>query len=226
MNKTLFTFLGFTSIASLCSTQAAIITWGPATAISTSATNFTDVSTNGTPIEAFNAQSFDHTPVSPVVNGVTFVGTTALLDGDPKNGGAADLSSATNIGDADYDSLLSQAEFGGGEFTTISVGNGNLESGRSYEIQIWFVDDRAAHTTRTMEYGDGLGSNVSLNDQFVIGTFNADATSQDLFLNTLSPDAGFGNTHITAYQIRLIPEPSTAALLGLGGLALILRRRN
>lgn len=42
---------------------------------------------------------------------------------------------------------------------------------------------------------------------------------------TITPTSYFDNINITGTEIVAVPEPSTTALLGLGGLALILRRR-
>jgi len=47
--------------------------------------------------------------------------------------------------------------------------------------------------------------------------------SGDLTITTTNP-AG-GRAPLAGFQIVEVPEPSSAALLGLGGLALILRRR-
>lgn len=74
---------------------------------------------------------------------------------------------------------------------------------------------------RVMTFGDGLGNTVDLNGQFAIGTFTASGTTQDL----TALANGFGQAHINAFQVRAVPEPSSAALLGLAGFALILRRR-
>ena len=106
------------------SASAATITWGTATDLGTAGGNSSDVFATGTLIEAFNAQANDHTPTNVTVNGVTFMGTTELLDADPKDGGTADLSEGTNGGDAAYDTLLSQLEFGGGTAPTIEIGGG------------------------------------------------------------------------------------------------------
>ena len=62
----------------------------------------------------------------------------------------------------------------------------------------------------------------------VTGTFVADAAAQDFTIEAFifgSSQGGQLNA-ITLYQTSAaVPEPSSAALLGLGGLALILRRR-
>ena len=71
---------------------------------------------------------------------------------------------------------------------------------------------------------DGNGNVVELaaSGQYAIGTFIADGDIQTLSLAGTQPSAF--PAHITAYQVRLVPEPATMALLGLGSL-LGLRRR-
>ncbi|MGJ8645113.1 MAG: sulfatase-like hydrolase/transferase [Luteolibacter sp.] len=213
--------------------HAAPITWGPATAISTGSGNSSDVSTNGSVVEAYNGVGNDQigTATNVIVNGVTFTPTTSLLNEDPKNGGSNDFSSTTNGGDASYDTLLSTLEYGGGDgVVTLTIGDGDgntattgvglLTIGEDYEIQVWFSDTR---NDRVMTFGDGngggLGNVVYLNDQYAIGTFTADASTQTLTLdsgNTGSGSPNFGQSHITAYQIRKAvtgppPPPTTPA---------------
>jgi hypothetical protein len=195
-------------------TPAAVISWGDATAVSTVA----DISTSGTLVEAINFSALDAVPGSVTASGVTFTNNGSMIGKD--NNGDFYLGST---GDADYDQLLSDLDYGGlSGLITLSLGGGSLTSGFSYEIQIWYSDN---DPTRTMQYGDGNGNTVDLlnNGQFVIGTFTADGTSQALTLDPL----GFGQSHINACQVRKsIPEPSSAALLlGLCGFALTLRRR-
>lgn len=200
--------------------HAANITWEAATDISTDIGNSADVSNNGTLIEAYNAVGNDQIDAATTItiNGVTFTPTTSLLDGDPRNGANIDFSNTTNDGDPDYDSLVSDLEFGGGtDPVTLILGDGDgdasitgeglLVVGEAYEIQIWYSDTRAGTNGRVTPVSDGNGNTVELNDQFAIGTFTADATTQDITLE--SP--GFGQAHVNAYQIRLLssdPPPS------------------
>jgi hypothetical protein len=73
-----------------------------------------------------------------------------------------------------------------------------------------------------MSYGSSASDSLlTLKGQFAIGTFTADATTQTLYMETIN----IAQSHINAYQIRLIPEPSSALLGGLGLLALLRRRR-
>jgi hypothetical protein len=202
-------------IAAAHPSGAAPITWGTPVAVRTGTGNSADVSTQGTLVEAFNAAISSYTGGNKTVNGVTFVATTNLL---PSNATTVnDFSIATNGGDANYDAILSTADYGGGDSTTIIIGDGDgnssvngaglLEIGKKYQIQVWFVDDRSFSDARTMGFASSsTAAKVNLNDQYVIGTFTADATTQTLFLDTVSSAAGdtFGNAHLTAYQIRAL----------------------
>jgi hypothetical protein len=216
------------SMASIMAASGAPITWSAPVAVRTGTGNSADVSTDGTLVEAYNAAITSYTGGNQTVNGVTFVATTNLL---PSNATSVnDFSTATNGGDANYDAILSTADYGGGDSTTIVIGDGDgngsvngaglLEIGKSYQIQVWFVDDRAANDARTMGFASASSAaKVGLNDQFAIGTFTADATTQTLFLDTVSSAAGdsFANAHLTAYQIRALAPPPPPAVTIFGG---------
>ena len=152
------------------------------------------------------------------MNGITFVSTSDLLPDNLTSG--VDVAIGTNGGDAAYDNLLSSVDFGGGgnPFTiTVGDGDGNssvasaglLQPGTNYQIQVWFYDDRANQDTRVMQFGDGNGNTVLLNDQFAIGTFTADSATQDLSLAA----QGFGNAHINAYSILAEVEVDLPSVL-------------
>lgn len=211
-------------IAAAHPSNAAPITWGPPVAVGTGVGNSADVSTNGTLVEAYNAAITSYTGGNQTVNGVTFVATTNLL---PSNATTViDFSTGTNGGDAAYDAILSTADYGGGQATTIVIGDGDghstvngpglLEIGKTYEIQVWYVDDRAANNARVMGFASSASDPLAnINDQYVIGTFTADATTQPLYLATVSSAAGdaFANVHITAYQIRKLGNPGPVPVL-------------
>ena len=196
-----------TSIAS----QAAVIAWGDSTSVSTAS----DISTAGTLVEAINLTADNISGTTVVANGVIFTNDGSLLS---KTNGGDNFSGDT--GDAGYNEILSTFDFGNGSgVTTLNLGGGNLELDKDYEIQVFWAYDNWDHG-----YGDGNGNNVILTEPaYVIGTFTADGTTQTFDLRPV--DGSWTEAHLNAYQIRAVPEPSSAALFGLGGLALILRRR-
>lgn len=222
MKKTIYNLISG-SVLLIGSTQAAVINWGTATNV----TDVTEVLNTGTTIEAVNASA---TTVNNtlLLNGVSFVSNLDLLSSNTGNDGYSGTT-----GNNDYDQFLSNFDFGGGtNLVTLTVANGLLINGDDYEIQVWYSN---ASGSRTTPFGDGesivngLDQNtvdltaVAATPQFAIGTFTADSTSQLLTLN--SP--GFGNAHITGYQVRAVavPEPSSTSLLGLGFASLLMRRR-
>ncbi|NWK55030.1 PEP-CTERM sorting domain-containing protein [Verrucomicrobiaceae bacterium N1E253] len=222
--KNLLIATSFGLLALSNETEAAVITWGSAQ--NTTAT--TDISTNGSLV--FARAEGNSGGASATVNGVTFAGTNTL------GGATGGMLSGATTGNPDFDLLLTNITSGGGA-GLINYDLGDLAIGKTYEIQVFFTDQRTSFNNRVMQFAstDGTHTGATVNvagdpnqdtsspwGQYAIGTFTVDADgTPDL---TLDPD-GFGNSHLTAIQVRSIPEPSSAALIGLGGLSLILRRR-
>jgi hypothetical protein len=106
-----------------------------------------------------------------------------------------------------------------------------LTINQEYLVQYWVADYRpypndrtltltgGANTSGVLKYLDSDNSNGGIQGSYVIGTFVANATSQDININSNQ------STQMNAVQLRAIPEPSAALLGGLGLLALLRRRR-
>ncbi|MGJ8650175.1 MAG: discoidin domain-containing protein [Opitutaceae bacterium] len=166
--------------------QAAVITWGTPTDYSAPS----DVRADGVLVEAFNLTGIVGA-ASPTVNGVTFVANSTILPDDA----TTDFLDG-DTGDADYNQLLNSLDYG--STTSFQFGGGNLESGKDYIIQAWYVDERSSSDARAMQFGDGNGNlSGEVNDQYVVGTFTANGNNQTITIAGTS-----SSPHFTAYQIR------------------------
>lgn len=180
--------------------DAATITWQSVQDYSSA----TDVSTEGELIEAVNASGVDAS-TSLLVNGVLFEPKSNMLNGD-----ASITFLFDNTGDANYDQLLNSLDYG--TESIHQIGGGALEVGNEYLVQAWYVDERGNQDHRGMLFGDGNGNQSgAVNDGYVIGTFEADGTSQTLTIN-----GDVSGPHFNAYQLRKlengpIPVLSTSA---------------
>ena len=201
----------------------------PAATVAFSGANYTDglVSTNGTSVSAFNFGADADIASDPtVVNTVSFATYNpgdGSVSGFVHNG--ADGSGANGAGDNTTLTLS-------GVFHTAGT-NGHLQYsgltiGQQYEVQMVFSDTRGILTPDLMQIWDtatpGGAADFTTADiataQIVTGTFTANASTQDFYL-TQSTGVGDFDGYIGAIQLRAVPEPSSTALLGLGGLALI-----
>ena len=199
--------------------NAASILWGPATLIS----GDSDVSTSGTLLGAFNMGSSGIS--STTVNGVTFnaLGFTgsSVTSGNFKfDITPVTFSSGSSFGSASapfanlsssYKTLLSSAAGGIGDPVTLTMSA--LTAGRTYQFEWWSNNSAPAFSnTSTATAGNtvSLQSNTTVAQgglgQFAIGTFTADATTQNILF------AGTGPL-IDGLQLRdttPVPAPSSA----------------
>jgi hypothetical protein len=217
------------------SANAAVVAWQAVGAI----TGDTDVATTGTLVGAYIPGA---NALSTTVNGVAFTpvfvanayddttttslsfGSVATLAGNPGLYGFNQYESGTPSGlSANYTKVFSG---GVGPATTtnyVYLTLNNLTIGQDYLFQSWANESRAAFEYRNQTItGNGFGGsesgvldyNVSGVEggagSFVIGTFTADATTQVMLYS--SPEYA----QINAFQVRVVPEPSSLALAGLG----------
>ena len=217
--------------------NAGLITWDAAQDTTASAAN--DIVNGGAVVHAYNGHQFTdghaRVPEAVTLDGVAFtVPSRSVFLGKAFN----DLNRAlggNTTGDAGYDSILNNA--GIVDVATASDVTGTnanavysisgLSVDTEYFIQVWYAEERGGNLAgRKMIYGDGNGNTVTVAGQgangfgqFVVGTFVADAATQDLQLIA----DGMGRSHVTGLMVREVPEPATMMLLSLGGI--LLRRK-
>lgn len=202
-----------------------------------------DVSLNGTLVAAFNCA--DGTQ-SLTVNGVTFesigfgssgpsvsngnfllsAGSGVVSGVDSAFGSAVDPFSSLS---ANYQNLLDSSLFTfvpDNPAPPMTLEISDLVIGQTYEFQWWVNDSRDTGdldrtTTATAGNSVTLEHNVANFEggmgNYVIGSFTADATTQQILFQGLGTGPNGGATQINAFQLRAIgvPEPTSISVLGI-----------
>lgn len=221
--------------AATTTTHAALITWGAPTAIA----GDTDVSTSGTLITALNFGPVG--VLGTTINGVTF---------DPSPFSSGITTTTSQALSASYLTLLDSALLLPAD-TTLTAGFGGLTVGETYLFQAWVnnsgrnfsVFDRGDFPTTV---SDTLGNSVDLYPgdngigvgqldgnlppapgQYVIGTFTADSTVQNVQFRSEEIPGVLNGFQLRQLAPAAVPEPGTAlAGLALVGLCGTMRRRS
>jgi len=108
----------------------------------------------------------------------------------------------------------------------------NWESNRTISVDLYYTDDDTIDGTATnivsLDSGGYETKNVWQTESATGQSFNdAAANGKKLFLKIQphAPNGRYARVDNVYLDVTTVPEPSSTALLGLGGLALILRRR-
>ena len=120
---------------------------------------------------------------------------------------------AASTGDSSFDTLLDTFSYTTSGTTSGTQTISGLSIGKTYQIQIFYNDQRSCCSGRTMTYGDSSNTvNISAggsgHGQYAIGTFTADATTQIL----THQSNGFANIH---YNAILVVEASSIPVASL-----------
>jgi len=238
--KNKLALISLASLLAFSTTHAATIIWDVQD-ISETNGDESDVSKRGDLIEAVN---FGDNSSSTTINTVTFEafnGASAGSDFTFDNlntlvDQSADSATFYTEPNTSYNALLQSLIFDTITSEAAYTLTG-LAIGRDYEVQLFIADDRGGGASN-FDYldvdGNGTDLNGTNNTYFgggpqpalvFTGTFTADALTQDFTALRRNSDDSENGTALSAYQLRIVPEPSSTALLGLGGLAFALRRR-
>lgn len=124
---------------------------------------------------------------------------------------------------------------------TLTLSGPGIAANSDYELKLWSYDSNSGGKTHSQSYAGvsgtvgaagpivyPAGGNPSSLDSFsAIGTFTSDGAGVLTIELTDTITSGSNNPEprLNGLQLSPVPEPSAIALLGLGGLALIGRRR-
>lgn len=127
-----------------------------------------------------------------------------LQFGDNGRGTAGQIELVVNPGTAAYTTLLA--------YPTTAMNDG-------FTLSLTFTDNGASDAGISIA-STGLGGNIDFT-----GTISGFAYGD--FANTVHGNVSSqgGSVDLASYTITTVPEPSSTALLGLGGLAILMRRR-
>lgn len=216
--------------------QAAVITWDAGASSTTAITATTDILNEGVAATGITYTKDDWPSgtssfaaangaldfgAGGTVNGVSFSSAGGSGPFWTNNGGAS-------TGDSTLDGIINNHAAFGGTGDPWELTLSGLQANTQYKIQIIGIHDLRGGgiSTRTTQFQDNDGGLASATltrgtGGWVIGTFTTGAAETAFTIDAIGPtDPG-----AAAVVLRVVPEPSSTALLGLGGLALILRRR-
>ena len=207
-----------------CTSHAASVTW----LLPQDVSDDSDVSTAGSLVQASSLG--DGTDTGTTVNGVTFAPFVVYNDPTPVTSGIFTLTPApsSNIAGfggygvdsapfntltAAYQSLLTYGDYGSANsLMTLTISG--LTVGKHYQFQWWANDSRANYIPQTVDAtaGNTVTLNANTTDvpggtgQYVIGTFVADAATQNI---DFKGHPG-GGTLENAFQLRDISDIGSA----------------
>lgn len=177
--------------------------------------NATLISTD-TPLDAGSSA------IGAISDGNTALANNGQIFTTDRNGGTGDYFAAGGPIIVELD--LGQAF----DIDSISFWNrGNVNGNGVTSFNAVFSSDVTFATNNSSVYAFTTANTGGDQQDFALGTVLGGAQ----YVRIIIDDNGFGNgvggdrVGFTEFQFNAVPEPSSTALLGLGGLALILRRR-
>lgn len=248
MMKSALLLLALTSF----NASAATVLFGPGTSFTSASVLDTPYLAGYSFVSAMNVGDAAKTFNTPGGTSITFGAGTGAADlGDVDIPTASSGTTGFYNGNAQWNAGIFAGGTGVTQFDDVLRGNAwhtntsdstrpltlrltGLTIGETYAVYLYSVDARAGSAGRAQAYWDGFSTptftgntsgSFSQNSAMVVaGTFTADAAFQDIFVQE-TDGVGADDTHLSAYTLYTIPEPSSLILAGGFGLLSLVRRR-
>lgn len=232
--------------------NAATVTFGTAATFTSAAVLDTPYIAGYSFVSAMNIGDVAKTFNTPGGNSISFAAGTGAADlGDVDMPAGPGTTTGYYNGNAQWNAGIFTGSTGITAFDDVLRGNAwhtngsdsvrpltlrltGLTVGESYAVYLYSVDARAGSSGRAQAYWDGFsspsftgstsGSFSQTGATVVMGSFTADAAFQDIFIQE-TDGVGGDDTHLAAFTLYTVPEPSSAVLVGGMGLLSLLRRR-
>lgn len=249
-----FSIIGLAALlfsAAIQPATAAVINWGSPTLISGTgdqvvttgslfaAANFgsgTSQTVNGVTFAAFQIGGISSgTAASWTSGNFTIAGTgtgTVPLTNLNASGSVSGTTPFDLLGNTSYRAVAASSAVARSD-NPMEITITGLTPATEYLIQYWASDSRFSGGGRTVTLNATNSVTLDVNNtnttgglgQWVTGTFTASATSQSILVNSGTSPTQL-TTYVNAIQVRVVPEPSTLAIMfAAAGTATMLRLR-
>lgn len=248
-NNLMFRVLPLTD-SSLAILAALLLPTGLISAQTLLSVDYQNTSVGGAPVTQSGFEAFDDSDAGSALYSTVAGDVTVTMTGlDGAIGGHFNRGGVTNGGGLAFADVYNDFAFKNGgaagsgspQSMTLTFSGAGISASTSYSLTFFSYDSVSSGGSHTVSFNGASGSSGSAPDLLWTGGSNPTTDGQYATTGTFTSDGSgvltidlsdswTGATDTTgirlnAFELDVIPEPSSGILLGLGGLAMLMRRR-